>query len=145
MLLQTCRHNFLDQVDIRMGAVKAYTWKKLIEQAEIAEKSAKKFEPSMPKSKWEVNNKGRGEVAQSSQSKGKEIMSVELSGETPSKSKKGGNSNQEFKFSPKQYSFKDEQVVIIFYLLQKGDKLKLPKVKRSNEVGHTRPQLLPLP
>jgi len=34
MLLQICRHNFLNQVEICMGAVKAYTWKKLIEQAE---------------------------------------------------------------------------------------------------------------
>jgi len=25
MLLQTCRHNFLDQVEIRIGPVKAYT------------------------------------------------------------------------------------------------------------------------
>ena len=49
MLLQTCRHNFLEQVEIRMGAVKAHTWKELVEQAEIAEKSAKKFEPSTPK------------------------------------------------------------------------------------------------
>jgi len=48
MLLQTCRYNFLDQVEIRMGAVKAHTLKELVEQAEIAEKSAKKFEPSMP-------------------------------------------------------------------------------------------------
>jgi len=42
MLLQICRHNFLDQVEIRMGAVKAHTWKELVEQAEIAEKSARK-------------------------------------------------------------------------------------------------------
>jgi len=47
MLLQTCKYNFLDQVNIRMGAVKAHTWKELVEQAEIAEKSAK-FEPSTP-------------------------------------------------------------------------------------------------
>jgi len=40
-----------------------------------------------------VNNKRRGEVAQSSQLKGKETMSVELSGETPPKSKKGGANN----------------------------------------------------
>ena len=80
MLLQTCRHNFLDQVEIRMGAVKAHTWKELVEQAEIAEKSAKKFEPSTLKSKWGVNNKGRGDMAQSSKAKGKETMSVELSG-----------------------------------------------------------------
>ena len=46
-----------------MGAVKAHTWKELFKQAEIAEKSAKKFEPSMPKGKWSVNNKGRGEMA----------------------------------------------------------------------------------
>ena len=49
MLLQTCRHYFLDQVEIRMGAVKAHTWKELVDQAEIAEKSAKKFKPSTPK------------------------------------------------------------------------------------------------
>jgi len=52
-------YNFLDQVEIRMGAVKAHTWKELVEQAEIAEKSAKKFEPSIPNSKWGMNNKGR--------------------------------------------------------------------------------------
>jgi len=40
--------------------------KKAVEQAEIAKKSAKKFEPSMPKEKWGVNNKGHGEMAQSS-------------------------------------------------------------------------------
>ena len=49
MLLETCKHNFLDQIKIRMEVVKAHTWKELIEQAEIAEKSTKKFEPSMPK------------------------------------------------------------------------------------------------
>jgi len=31
MLLQTCRHNFLDKVKVRMGAVKAHTWKELVE------------------------------------------------------------------------------------------------------------------
>jgi len=43
MLLQTCRHNFLDQVEICMGVVKAHTWKEPVEQAKIAEKSTKKF------------------------------------------------------------------------------------------------------
>ena len=56
MLLQICRHNFLDQVEIRMGTVKAHTWKEFVEQA-------KKFEPSMLKRKWGVNNKERGEMA----------------------------------------------------------------------------------
>ena len=117
MLLQTYGHNFLDQVEIRMGAVKAHTWKELVEKAEIAEKSAKKFKASIPKEKWDMNNKGHREMAQSSQAKGKEAMSVELSGDTPPKFKNSGINNQEFKFLPKQYSFKDEQVVTIFYLL----------------------------
>jgi len=98
MLWQTCRHNFLDQVEIRMGAVKAHTWKELVEQAEIAEKSAKKFESFTPKGKWGMNNKGRGDMAQSSQAKGKETMSVELSGDVHPKTKKSDANNQEFKF-----------------------------------------------
>jgi len=57
MLLQTCRHNFSDKVQVRMGAVKAHTWKELVEQAEIAEKLAKKFEPSVPKSRCGVNKR----------------------------------------------------------------------------------------
>jgi len=66
MLLQTCRHNFLDQVEIHMGAVKAHTWKELVKQAKIAEKSAKKFEPSIPNGKWGVNNKEHSEMVQPS-------------------------------------------------------------------------------
>jgi len=49
-----------------MGSVKAQTWKELVEQAEIAEKSAKKFESSIPKGKWGMNNKGRSKMTQSS-------------------------------------------------------------------------------
>jgi len=64
-------------------------------------------------------------------------MSVELSGNIQSKAKKSGSSNQESKFPPKQYSFKDEQVVIIFHLLHKGNKLKLPDARRPNEIGRT--------
>ena len=84
-----------------------------------------------------MNNKGRGKMTQSSQAKGKETMTAELSGDTPPKTKKSGVKNQEFKFSPKQYSFKDEQVITIFHLHQKGNKLKLPEARCPNEVGRT--------
>ena len=67
-----------------------------------------------------MNNKGRGEMTQSSQTKGKGTMSIELSGDIPLKTKKSSFNNQEFKFPLKQYSFKDEQVFTIFHLLQKG-------------------------
>jgi len=62
-------------------------------------------------------------------------MAIDLSGTTQPKQKNNTNSNQDFKFSPKMYSFKVEQVVTIFHLLHKGNKLKLPKVRRANEVG----------
>ena len=50
----------------------------------------------MSKGKWGVNDKGRSEMAQSSQSKRKETISVELLGETVPNTKKYGASNQEF-------------------------------------------------
>ena len=53
-------------------------------------------------------------------------MVVELSGEAQPKQKNDTNGNQEFKFPLKVYSFKDKQVVTIFHLLHKGNKLKLP-------------------
>ena len=74
-----------------MGSVKAHNWKELVEQVEIAKKSAKKFEPSTHKSKWGMNSKGRGDMAQSSQAKGKETMSVELSADVHPKTKKSGS------------------------------------------------------
>ena len=40
-----------------------------------------------------MSNKGRGEMAQSFQAKGKATMSVELSGNTPPKTKKSGVNN----------------------------------------------------
>ena len=76
-------------------------------------------------------------MPQSSQAKGKETMSVELSGDVQSKAKKTGFNNQESKFYPKQYSFKDDQVVTIFHLLHKGNKIKLPDARRPNEIGRT--------
>ena len=75
-----------------MDAVKAYTWKELIEQADIAEKLAKKFKLSVPKNKWGVNNKGR-DTTQSPQSKGKETIAVKLCEEAPPKQKKGNTSD----------------------------------------------------
>jgi len=55
ILLQTYRHNFVDKMEVRIGAVKTHTWKELVEQAEIAEKSTKKFESTF---RCRTNNRG---------------------------------------------------------------------------------------
>ena len=39
-------------------------------------------------------------------------------------------------FPSRQYSFKDEQVVTIFHLLNKGNKIKLLVVRRSEKMRH---------
>ena len=64
-------------------------------------------------------------------------MAIELSGIAQPKQKNNTNSNQKFKFSPKVYSFKYEQVAAIFHLSHKGNKLKLPEAQRPNKVGRT--------
>jgi len=72
-------------------------------------------------------------------------MAIELSGTAQPKQKSNTNVNQEFKFPPKVYSFKNVQVVAIFHLLHKGNKLKLPEAWRPNEVGaYNWSKLLPL-
>ena len=69
------------------------------------------------------------------------MMAVELSGEAPQKKKRSSTSNnQEFKFPLRQYSFKNEQVVTIFHLLNKSNKLKLTEVRRPEEMEHTNDQ-----
>ena len=77
MLLQTCMHNFLHRIENLMGSVKAYSWKKLIEQAEIAEKLANREEPAIPKNRWNFNDRSK-DRGQFSQSKGKETMVIEM-------------------------------------------------------------------
>ena len=116
MLLQTCRDNFFDKVKVRMGAVNAHTWKELVEQAEIAEKSAKKFKPSTLR--WRTNNKGHD----TTESSDTDTLAVEVSG------------------TKRQYSFKNKHVVTIFHLLSEGNKLKFSEARRS--WTHKRSQLL---
>ena len=60
-----------------MGAVKARTWKDLVEQAEIAKKSANKLDPPTLKPKWVPSNKNC-DTTLSSQSKGKDTLAVEV-------------------------------------------------------------------
>ena len=91
MLLQICRHNFLDQVEIHMGAVKAYTWKELVEQAEIAKKLAKNFDSSTPKGKWSMNNKGTGTWHNLPRSKGKRPCPLNCQGMFLLRSKRGAS------------------------------------------------------
>ena len=53
----------------------------------------------------------------------------------PQPTRGGGSSNQSR--ANKQYSFKDAHVDSLFKLLNKSNRLKLPKARRSKEVGKT--------
>src|ERR1700734_3077314 len=78
MLLQTCRHNLLNRVESRIGAVKAHTWKDMVEHAEQAEMSANRYDPPTPKQKWVPDNNKNRDTAWPFQSKGKNTMAVEV-------------------------------------------------------------------
>ena len=58
---------------------------------------------------------------------------MEVSGEIQSKK---DNSNRTLDYQ-RQYYFVDKHVVIIFHLLKKGNKLKLPEARHPDEVGRT--------
>ena len=53
----------------------------------------------------------------------------------PQLAREGGSSSQPR--ANKQYSFKDEHVDSLFKLLNKSNRLKLPEVRRPEEVGKT--------
>ena len=118
-----------------MEAINGHAWKEIVEWDEIAKKSAKKFELFALKNKEEANNKSRG-IAQSSQAKRKKMLAVKVSGEAlPNPKKSNSNSTLEFKSPQRQYSSKDEHVVTIFHLFNKGNKLKLPETRHPKELG----------
>jgi len=87
----------------------------LVEQAEIAEKLAKKFES--PKSRWGINSKSHDTT------KSSDASTLEVYRGTRSKK---DNSNRTLEYQ-RRYFFKDEHAVTIFHLLNKGNKLKLPE------------------
>jgi len=65
-------------------------------------------------------------------------MAVEVATEVQQMPKKANSGiNSGFKFPPKQYSFRDDQVVTIFHLLIKSNRLKLPDVIKPEEAGRT--------
>jgi len=105
-----------------LGVIKAHTWKDLIEQAEIAEKSAKKFET--PKSRWGINSKSYDTTEYS------DTSTLKVYGGTRSKK---GNSNRISEYQ-RQYFFKNEHVVTFFHLLNKNYELKLPEARCLDEV-----------
>ena len=61
---------------------------------------------------------------------------MEIKSPSKSQSARGGGAPGQARAS-KSYSFKDEHVVSLFKLLQKSNKLKLPEVRRPDEVRKT--------
>ena len=71
---------------------------------------------------------------QSSRQKGKDTLATEVT--TPAKPTPARETGISLKQRlNKQYSFKDDQVVKLFKLLQKSNKLKLPEARRPEDVG----------
>ena len=88
----------------------------------------------MLKNKWGVTIRGETQP-NLLKPKGKKLLLLSYPGKLHRSIKmRNSNNNPEFKSSQKQYSFIDEQVVTIFHLLNKGNNLKLPKVRRPTKL-----------
>ena len=105
-----------------MGAVKAHTLKELIKQAEIAKKSAKKFET--PKSRWEIKAKVMTRLNLLIHQHWKYIEELDQRKVTPIGLQ-----------SIRDNTLSKMSMCDTFHLLNKGNKLKLPETRRPNEVG----------
>ena len=63
-------------------------------------------------------------------------MAIEIKSPLKLQSTRGDGAPSQARAS-KTYSFQDEHVTFLFKLLQKSNKLKLPEVRRPNEIGKT--------
>jgi len=70
------------------------------------------------------------------QGKRKDTLATETKSPSKPQPARGGSSSTQ-SHANKQYSFKDEHVDSLFKLLKKSNKLKLPKIRRIEEVGKT--------
>jgi len=70
------------------------------------------------------------------QGKRKDTLATETKSPSKPQPAKGGSSLTQSRAN-KQYSFKDEHVALLFKLLNKSNRLKLPRARRPEEVGKT--------
>ena len=116
-----------------MRVTKYRTWKKLVLQGEQAEEIIARVRAEGKGSKPRPDKPMRQASESSSQPKRRDTLAMEV--KSPSKIQSVRGVCLPAKHMPKNYtSFKDEQVVSLFKLLQKSNRLKLPEIRRPEEV-----------
>ncbi|XP_020245351.1 uncharacterized protein LOC109823481 [Asparagus officinalis] len=132
-LIEMCRNNFLIHILSKDGAVETQTWKELVLQGELVENMIKRLEAEEPHPK-----KGAAELnapKNSPQSRGKEIMAID-SAPAP-KSAQRLKPRPFEQIPPRQYDFKEDQVVANFNTLLTSNRIKLPKATKPEEADKT--------
>ena len=106
----------------------------MVQQGEQAEEIVARVKAEENKPILEKLTRRTTEV--SFQSKQKDTLAAETKSPVKPQPTRGGGSPSQPRAS-RQYFFKDEHVNLLFKLLNKSNRLKLPKVRRPKEVGKT--------
>jgi len=130
-LVETCRQtSFLSHI----GVAESRTWKQLVQQSEQTEEIVARVKAEEGKPRPKKSTRRAPEA--SFQAKRKDTLATETKSPSKLQPTRGGSSSSQPRAN-KQYSFKDEHADSFFKLLNKSNRLKLPKARRPEEVGKT--------
>ena len=112
-LVETCRHNLQTTLLAHMGVAECKLLKQLVSQGEQAETKVARIKAEEGEKTRQPSSRT---PAQSTRSKGKEIVAAETTTPTMTQSTRGNTASGQIRAN-KQYSFRDEHVVALFKLL----------------------------
>ncbi|XP_020258883.1 uncharacterized protein LOC109835314 [Asparagus officinalis] len=132
-LIEMCCNNLSIHILSKVGAVETRTWKELVRQGEQVENMIKRLEAEEPHPK-----KGAAEPSMPRnppRSRGKEIRTVD-SAPAPKPAQKPKPRPFEQR-PPRQYDFREDQVVATLDTLLKSSRIKLSEVTKPKEANKT--------
>ena len=135
-LVETCHHNLQTSLLMQMGVGECRTWKQLVLQGVQVEEIIAKVRAEEKENKSRPDKPTWIAPELSPQPRRRDTLTTEVKSPSKTQSVRGGMARGQA-CANKLYSFKDEQMVSLFKLLQKSNKLKLSEVRRLEEVGKT--------
>ncbi|XP_020258335.1 uncharacterized protein LOC109834719 [Asparagus officinalis] len=128
-----CCNNLSIHILSKVVAVETRTWKELVRQGKKVENMIKRLETEEPHSKKEAIEPSAPKNP--SRTRGKEIMIVDST--PPPKPAKRPKPRPFEQHPPRQYNFREDQVVATLDTLIKSSRIKLPEVTKPEEANIT--------
>ncbi|XP_020254160.1 uncharacterized protein LOC109831236 [Asparagus officinalis] len=132
-LIKMCRNNLSILILSKVSTVETRTWKELVRQGEQVENMIKRLE-----AKESYPKKGPtepGTPKNPPRARGKEIMAVNVDSAPAPKPTQRPKPRALEQRPPRQYDFRDNQVVATLDMLLKSNMIKLPEVTKPEEAN----------